>query len=76
MRQQRVFGVSNNSDKEGKTAHFSQADSGQAGALSYAAFALGFILPCAQRCFSRRDSFLRAAALIRPRLRTFRAAFG
>jgi len=31
--------------------------------LSYLAFALGFIFPCAQRCFSSRDSFLRAAAL-------------
>jgi len=40
------------------------------------AFALGFILPCAQRCFISRDIFLRAAALIRPRLRTFRAALG
>ena len=28
------------------------------------AFALRFIFPCAQRCFSSRDSFLRAAALI------------
>lgn len=27
----------------------------------------GFIFPCAQRCFSSRDSFLRAAALRRPR---------
>jgi hypothetical protein len=34
----------------------------------YAAFfALGFIFPCAQRCFNSRDSFLRAAALIRRR---------
>jgi len=32
---------------------------------SYLAFAPGFILPCAQRCFSSRDSFLRAARLIR-----------
>jgi hypothetical protein len=31
--------------------------------LSYAAF-FRFIFPCAQRCFSSRDSFLRAAALI------------
>ncbi len=43
--------------------------------LSYLAFAR-FIYPCAQRCFSSRDSFLRAAALMRPRLRGFRAAFG
>jgi hypothetical protein len=33
--------------------------------LPYLAFALGFIFPCAQRCFSSRDIFLRAAALIR-----------
>ena len=32
--------------------------------LSYLAFALGFIFPCAQRCVSSRDIFLRAAALI------------
>jgi hypothetical protein len=32
--------------------------------LSYADFAFGFIFPCAQRCFSSRDIFLRAAALI------------
>jgi hypothetical protein len=31
---------------------------------SYLAFALGFIFPCAQRCFISRDIFLRAAALI------------
>ena len=31
--------------------------------LSY----LGFIFPCAQRCFISRDIFLRAAALVRPR---------
>ena len=30
----------------------------------YRARALGFIFPCAQRCFSSRDSFLLAAALI------------
>jgi len=31
--------------------------------LSYLAFALGFIFPCAQRCLSSRESFLRVAAL-------------
>jgi hypothetical protein len=36
-------------------------------ALVGAAFALGFILLCAQRCLSSSDSFLRAAALIRRR---------
>jgi len=35
--------------------------------LSYLAFALGFIFPCAQRCFISRDIFLRAAALSRRR---------
>jgi hypothetical protein len=30
-------------------------------------FVPGFIFPCAQRCFKSRDSFLRAAALRRPR---------
>jgi len=35
-----------------------------------------FILPCAQRCFSSRDNFLRAAALMRPRRRAFRAVPG
>src|SRR5271169_487639 len=35
-----------------------------------------FIFPCAQRCFSSRDSFLRAAALMPPRLRGFRAVPG
>jgi len=40
------------------------------------AFDLGFILPCAQRCFVSRDIFLRAAALMRPGLGAFRAAFG
>jgi hypothetical protein len=30
-----------------------------------------FIFPFAQRCFSSRDSFLRAAALMRPRLPRF-----
>ena len=34
------------------------------------------IFPCAQRCFSSRDSFLRAAALMRPRLRGLSAALG
>ena len=34
--------------------------------FSYLAFALRFIFPCAQRCFSNRDSFLRAAAQPRP----------
>ena len=37
-------------------------------APTYAAFFFGFIFPAAQRCFSSRDSFLRAAALIRPGL--------
>ena len=40
------------------------------------ALALGFILPCAQRCFISRDIFLRAAALMPPLLRAFRVAFG
>jgi len=31
--------------------------------LSYLAFAVGFIFPCAQRCLSSRESFLRVAAL-------------
>jgi len=35
--------------------------------LSYLAFTLGLIFPCAQRCFNSRDSFLRAAALMLPR---------
>jgi len=35
--------------------------------LSYLALALGFIFPCAQRCFINRDIFLRAAALMRRR---------
>jgi len=33
-----------------------------------------FIFPCAQRCFSSRDSFLRAAALMRRRPRLLGAA--
>jgi hypothetical protein len=37
---------------------------------------LDALFPCAQRCFSRRDSFLRAAALMRLRLRGFRAPVG
>jgi len=36
----------------------------RAGLWAGSAFALGFIFPCAQRCFSSRDIFLRAAALI------------
>ena len=32
-------------------------------------FAPGLIFPAAQRCFNSRDSFLRAAALMRPRRR-------
>ncbi len=36
----------------------------------------GFILPCAQRCFISRDIFLRAAALMRPRLRGMADALG
>ena len=35
----------------------------RSGSAFYAFFALGFIFPCAQRCFSSRDSFFRTAAL-------------
>jgi len=38
--------------------------------------AFGFIFPCAHRCFSSRDSFLRAAALMRPRLLRVAAVVG
>jgi hypothetical protein len=44
--------------------------------LSYLGFVFGFIFPCAQRCFINRDSFLRAAALMRPRVRGMAAALG
>src|SRR5271169_1335835 len=35
-----------------------------------------FIFPCARRCVIRRDILLRAAALMRPRLRGIAAALG